>query len=251
MRNDAPTPKTWRVAVLPNDFELPNLTELEDGTRALSNLDDVWISDGVAEPCHTLDVHLEESQIAIDRRRSENKVEIHDTIAPFVGNFTFQRLLNCTDVTDRNQFTEWYAGALKVLSSEGCKSHQLFALAALVLIKEHPNQHVGRSSAINVTWGEKIQCIDYASQPLQVGTLVFPTMDFGDTVNLSISTQKALCAPSRDETNQFVILHLAAAAEWKLQGCPKRAPGKSRVLALASHFTSIRISTSIAVCGAD
>ena len=89
---------------------------------------------------------------------------------------------------------------------------------------------------MNATWGEKTLCVDYSAQAVQIGNLHFSVVDLGGAITLSLSTQNALRTPSREEMNQCVLLHLAAFGEWKNQGCPKRAPHKTRVAALAGHF---------------
>ena len=224
----------WRNTVSPSDFQLFDFTEMEDNTRALSHIDDEWVLRPIESPVHVMEASLAETQSAIDSWWIHAYCDIHGTIAPFVKNYIYTHDVECSGSINPTRLNDWYYAALLELATNGCKSHQQFDRAALGLSEDEKDKYAGRPMPNIVKWGEKIQCVDYSSQSIQIGALHFTLVDLGDTITLSTSTQKALRVPIREETNQCLALHIAA-AEWKYLGCPKRVPNRSRVDALASH----------------
>ena len=160
---------------------------------------------------------------------------MHPSIVPYVENATVTSATDDDTSLTKVQLTNACIGALKRLIQDGCKADEQHARAAL-LLTERPVGCVAGRERRNVKWGGGTQCVDYNAQSIQIGNLAFPAVDVGGAITLSLSTQKALRTPSREGTNQCVLLHLAAVGGWKSQGCPKRVPHKTRVVALASHF---------------
>ena len=72
-------------------------------------------------------------------------------------------------------------------------------------------------------------CIDYTSQLISVGDLNWLVIDFGENLPLGDKLRMALSEGGKIERNQRVVLHLAAAYEWVLQGWPRRPPSLSRI----------------------
>ena len=77
--------------------------------------------------------------------------------------------------------------------------------------------------------GEVTRRIDYASQPIAVGSLHWVGIDFGDQLSLNDHLRTALFEPYKRERNQCLVLRLAAEYERYLQGCPRRPPPAPRV----------------------
>ena len=227
---------TWRTSVLPNDFDSFDFTPLEDDTRLLVHLSDEWVQHPLnCTPVELLSSTLDPVQKAIDKWWEEKAPHMHTTITPFVENhLRAAASADKGDLSDEQLKKECISG-LHLLIKDGCKADEQCARAALVLT-DPLNVCTAGKEYVAVRWGEKTQCIDYSAQTVHFGNLHYTAVDFGDVVMLANSTQKALRTPNREETNQCVLLHLAASGEWKGQGRPKRSPRKSRVDAFATHL---------------
>ena len=88
-----------------------------------------------------------------------------------------------------------------------------------------------------ISIGEVTQCIDYASQPLTVGSAHRVGLDFGDQLSMNDHQRTALSDPEKKrERSQCAILHLAAAYYWYIQGRPRRPHAASRVQTAAQKI---------------
>ena len=199
------------------------------------HLPDDWVQHPLCtEPVELLPTTRDTNQVTIDKWWEEKAPQMHPTITPFVKNHLYAAATADEAILSDTQLGNECISGLQLLIMNGCKSGEQCARAALVLA-EPRNNTTGKES-VAVRWGEKVPCIDYTSQSVQIGTLHYTADDFGDVIMLANSTQKELRTPNREENNQCVLLHLAAAGEWEGQGCPKRPPHKSRVDALATHL---------------
>ena len=146
---------------------------------------------------------------------------MHPSVIPYVRNAIPTTSSDDETSLSNAQLTNACIIALRRLVQDGCKADEQHARAAL-LLTERPVDCVAGKERLHVKWGERTQCVDYNAQPVQIGNLAFPAVGLGGTITLSLTTQKALGTPTREETNQCVLLHLAAVGEWKSQGCPKK-----------------------------
>ena len=64
----------------------------------------------------------------------------------------------------------------------------------------------------------------------------FAAVDIGEVFPTSTALRTALRTPYMNEKSQCVLLHLALALEWMDQGCPKRAPNKTRAIQLSTQL---------------
>ena len=227
---------TWRTSVLPTDFDSFDFTPLEDDTRLLVHLSDEWVRRPLScSQVELLSSTLEPDQKTIDKWWEEKAPHMHPAVTPFVKNHL--RAAATADMGDLSdeQLRRACISGFHLLIKDGCKADEQCARAALVLADPLSACTAGKEH-LAVRWGEKIQRIDYSAQTVRFGNLHYTAVDFGDVVMLANSTQKALRTPNREETDQCVLLHLAASGGWKGQGCPKRSPHKSRVDAFATHL---------------
>lgn len=168
---------------------------MEDDTRALAHLSDDWVrhpNDCIHQ--ELLPTGINTDQKTIDDWRANGPPAMHHTIIPFVKNYMLASATNGSAELTESQLRENFLMGIRPLIKDGCKVDEQYARAAMCLT-EQPTGSLGGRERIVVRWGEKVQRIDYAAQPLQVGTLNFPAIDLGDVVTLSLSTQKALRAP--------------------------------------------------------
>ena len=136
---------------------------------------------------------------------------------------------------------------LEKLAQQGSRRDRQLASTALESIK-CPEKRAGRD-APTIVWGGEIERIDVSPQSLQIGSLNYNAVDFGDCIPLSNHLQKALGEPNKDETNQCVLLRLAGAFEWKSQNCPKRVPNRSRVNVVASECRQLEYQSALRFLG--
>ena len=231
-----PSAKAWRATTLHADSDAFDFTPLESDTCALVNLPDDW----ARRPDEKIALAVLPSTTCDEQRIINEWWEtlaprMHTSIVPYVRNYMLTLGTSDTVPPQDSLMMDRCLAGLERLIKDGCKSDEQYARATLLLTKNPQDEVAGRCH-IKVCWGEKTQCIDYTAQALKIGNLNFSTVDLGDSIVLPLTTQKALRAPAREENNQCVLLHLAAVGEWRNQGRPKRAPRKTRVSALASHF---------------
>ena len=67
----------------------------------------------------------------------------------------------------------------------------------------------------------------------------YSAIDIVDAITISNQLKKALGLPGQTETNQFVLLNLAAPYEWEEQNFPKGVPGKTRADSLAAQLRRV------------
>ena len=187
--------KAWRATTLPAEFGSFDFTPLESDTCALVNFHDDWVQRPDEQialailPPNTCD-----RQRIIDEWWETNAPGAHTSIVPFVRNYMLN--LGTSDFkppSDMLMIDRCIAG-LERLIKGGCKSDEQYARAALLLTKEPQEDAAGRCH-VSVSWGEKVQCIDYTAQSLRIGNLHFSTVDLGDIIVLPLATQKALRTP--------------------------------------------------------
>ena len=71
---------------------------------------------------------------------------------------------------------------------------------------------------------------------MRIGDLYYSSIDLGESITAPPQLQNALGLPGQTEFNQCVLLHLAAAYEWKEQKCSKKVPNRTRVDSLATQL---------------
>ena len=102
-------------------------------------------------------------------------------------------------------------------------------MSTLTLLRSdrHP---VSRDGGISpqVYLGALISRIGYSSQSLTIGSLHWAIIHFGEDRHLGGKLRIALEEAESVERNQCVIIHLAAAYGWVLQGRPRRPPEATR-----------------------
>ena len=69
--------------------------------------------------------------------------------------------------------------------------------------------------------------------------MYYSSIDLGDSITVSTQLQKALGLPRKTESNQCVLLHVAAAYEWKEQNSPKMVPSRARVDSMAAQLRQV------------
>ena len=201
----------WRSTAVPADFDAINFTPLEENTRLLAALDKSWTSEldqlpVLPHPAADMGESLPESDTVSYAAEwiKDSSVEVHPSIRPLV----IDALLNFDDPpADNTAMKERCSEVLTKLVQNGDRRDSQLASSELDSLL-CPEKRAGRASP-NVIWGEKIRCIDFSSQSVQIGGLHYNAVDFGDCIPLSTHLQKALGEPNKEETNQCVVLHLA------------------------------------------
>ena len=236
----------WRSTVVPTDFNAFNFTPMEENTRLLAALDNSWTKEldqlpVLPHPAAVIEKPLTEEGISyVSEWIKDSPVEVHPSIRPQL----VEALLNFDEPpADNDAMRGRCADVLTKLVRNGDRRDSQSAASALDSLL-CPERRAGRAEPL-VIWGEKIRCIDFSSQSVQIGGLHYNAVDFGDCISLSAHLQKALGEPNKEESNQCVVLHVAGAHEWRSQNCPRRVPNKSRVNSVAGELRQVEYQSAI------
>ena len=229
----AQTHRFWKDVHLPADFAEINFTTVEEPLRKLVHLSDQWAEDQLGEPpTHFADVPLNALQQTVDEWWTEQQPAIHVNLWSYVKNYLAQEAGQ-----ESHRYPECLSEALERLIQSGTNADAQLAIAGKELRNARDYKRVGEANPeMFVTWGEKIQCIDYNAWGISFGKLHFVSIDMGDTIPLTTNLRHALSTPETQEKSQCVILHLALGIEWCGPHCAKRVPSKTRVMQLASQL---------------
>ena len=91
------------------------------------------------------------------------------------------------------------------------------------------SERAGKQKVDGVMWGIKREWEAFTGQDMQVGSLHFDVIDFGEDLLINASTQLLVGSVSRKEENQCVLLHLGAALAWREKGRGKSVPSRGLV----------------------
>ena len=175
------------------------------------------------------------SMEALDRRLSRSNIVLPPEIQPVAKHRILRSLPGeMTDSPSDDWFLHTLSESLIFVEKTGTEKDSQRAAAVHALIG-HLKGRAGRPAA-PIQLGGPIVCVDYSSQSLSIGNLFWTGIDFGETSHLGNKPRAALSEPGKSERNQCVILHLAAAYEWVLQGCPRRPPALSRVRTVGAQI---------------
>ena len=143
---------------LPADFAEINFTTIEEPLRKLVHLSDQWAEDQIGEPpTHFVDVPLNMLQQTVDDWWTEQQPAIHVTLWHYVKNYMVQEAGQ-----ERHRYPECLLEALGRLIQSGTNADAQLALTGKELWNARDYKRVGKANPeMFVTWGGKIQCIDY------------------------------------------------------------------------------------------
>ena len=211
-----------RRSEVPADFPRVNTTTMEEPLGKMTNHHEAWMTlETTPQPQFLVEPAIDPSIERLGRCCSRPKVEIQPAIAPVI----MQRVLSSIPERSPGVPTdEWFFQTLNEaiarLEKTGSEKDSQRAFAARTLL--YPTKgRAGRPTA-PIKLGDPIVLAQsgFSSQSVSIGNFFWAGIDFGEVTQLGEKIRKASSEHEKTERNRCVILHLAVAYEWALQGAP-------------------------------
>ena len=238
-RTDVVSAVSDKREMVPNDLRMANHTLAEESLRTLLKPNQDWMK--MILPSST-DFPPEVQEGPFTTHLDQWMVRMNIIIPPELSPVIKKRILQSVPGSPPGlPADDWimsnFHNALTYLSKTGSKKDGQKATTLMKMLRAdgHAPSRAGTQRS-PIIIGNVTQCIDYSSQPLSVGFLHWIGVDFGDQLSLNNHLRNALPEPDKKERNQCVAIHLAAAYEWYLQGCPERPLSASRVQTSAQQI---------------
>ena len=217
------------LGIVPDDFHSFDCTAAEDPLRTILNTSDEWIHSKTSpqqfippiSPLTPDELHIEEFWKTVP-------FDIPVRITPFLRS----SMMKSNDVEKWTALTQ----SLETLEEFGSYRDKSDAKMCLDYASQVPNLRSGKQLNHQVVWGQHMTLDDCCTQEVCISELCFTAVDYGDMIPTSEELQQILGFTQREEKNQCVLLHLAAALVHTEVGSKRSPPPASRVRLMAKSL---------------
>ena len=217
------------LGIIPDDLHCFDCAAAEDPLRNILNTSGDLIHP-MTKPCQLIPSTSSLTPVELDIAEFWKTVPFAtpDRITPFLR----------SSMLKSNHVEKWKAltRPLETLEEFGPCRDKSDAKVCLDYAAQVPNLRSGKQLHQQAVWGQHMTLDDCCTQELVISELCFTAVDYGDLIPTSEELQKILGFAQKEEKNQCVILHLAAALVRSEVGPKRSPPPASRVLLMAKSL---------------